>query len=93
MKKLPSVEKLDKVFKMKKLQQQVTTLRTQQQKHTDRVTELQEEEERVTRIIQLVHQKVQKAIESVGLTTLGHNSSELVENLNKKEAEIQEETT
>ena len=38
MKKLPLVEKMDKVVDMKKLQHQVAMLRTQQQQATDRVT-------------------------------------------------------
>ena len=58
MKKFPLAEKMDKDAKMKKVQQQFTTLRTQQQKRTDRVAKLQEKEERVTSIIQHVHQKV-----------------------------------
>ena len=44
MKKLPLSQKMAKIVDMKKVQQQVATLRTQQQKRTDMVVELQEEE-------------------------------------------------
>ena len=43
---------------MKRLQQQVATLQTQQQKRSDRVTECQAEVEKVASIIQPVSQKV-----------------------------------
>ena len=91
MKKLSLTKKMSKVVKMKKVQQ-VTTLRTQQQKRTDRVTELLVEEERVTGIIQHVHQKVQQAVESTRLTTSEHINSNLVENSIKKKEKLQEET-
>ena len=51
--------------------------------------QLQAEEKRVTRSIQHIHQKVRQAVESVGFTTPKHISSDLVENLKKKEAEVQ----
>ena len=61
-------------------------MRAQQQKHTDRVAELQPKEEKATGIIQPVHEKVRQEVQSAGLTTSEHISSELVENLKKTEA-------
>ena len=81
-----------KATDMKKLQQQVTKMRTQQQKRTDRVVELKTEVEKVTCIIQPVDEKVRQEVQSAGLTTSEHISSELVENLKKMEADVQEET-
>ena len=49
---------MDNAAEMKKLQQQVIVLRTQQQQRTDKVVELLTEAKRVTRIIQPIHQKV-----------------------------------
>ena len=43
-------------------------------------------------IIQPIHQKLQQALESMGLTTSRHIGFELVENLKKMEAELLEET-
>ena len=51
---------MDNPIDMKRLQQQVTTLGTQQQKRTDRVAELEAEAEKITVFIQPVHQKCDK---------------------------------
>ena len=58
MKKLLLVEKMAKYANMKRLQQQVTTLQTQQQKRSNRVAERQAKVEKVTSIIQPVNQKL-----------------------------------
>ena len=52
------------------------------------VAELQEEIDKVKGIIQPVHEKVQQALGSTGLTTLKHISSKLVENFNMVDAEV-----
>ena len=54
MKKLPITEKMAKAIEMRKLQQRMTALSTQQQQHEDKVEELQDNVERVMGIIQLV---------------------------------------
>ena len=77
---------------MKKLQQQVSRLRTQYQKRTDRVVELQVEVEILTGIIYLVHYKVQQSLGSIGMKNSEHFSSELVEKLNTVKAEVRQET-
>ena len=51
MKKLPLVDKMAKVAEMKKIQQQVPALCTQQKQRTGKVIELQAEAERVIGII------------------------------------------
>ena len=52
-------------MEMRKLQQQMTVLCTQQEQHEEKVEELQAEVERVTCITQHVHQKVHDAVASV----------------------------
>ena len=51
---------MDNSVDMKRQQQQVTTLGTEQQKRTNRVAELEEEVEKITVFIQPVHQKCDK---------------------------------
>ena len=58
MKNLPLAKKIAKVAKMKKLQQQVTVLHTQQKQRTDKVIEFHVEAERITDIIHPKHQRV-----------------------------------
>ena len=54
-----------KAIEMNKLQQQVTTLQTHQQKRTNKVAELQEEAKKVTGIILHVHEKFSEALGSL----------------------------
>ena len=61
---------------------------TQQQHREEKVEELQAEAKRVTRIIQHVHQKLQEAIESIEKVILGHISSDLIQELKKREEEV-----
>ena len=75
-----------KATDMKILQQQVAKLWTQQQKRTNKVVELQAEEKKFLDIIYPIHEKVLIFLGSMGLTTLEHLSSKLVENLKKLEA-------
>ena len=88
MKKLPLEEKMAKQMEMKKLQQQVTVLHTQHQQRIDKVVELQDKAEIFTGIIHPVHQKVRKAVESIGSIILEHISFDLVENLKKTKEDV-----
>ena len=68
MKNLSLVVKMAKATDIKRLQQHLATLQTQQQKRIDKVVELQPEAKKVTGIIQPVHEKVRQALGSIGLT-------------------------
>ena len=72
-----------KETKMRKLQQQMTILRTQQQQQQreEKVEELQAEAKRVTRIIQPIHQKVCEVAASVEKFMPEHVIFELVEQM------------
>ena len=55
MKQLPLAQKMAKAIEMRKFQQQVIMMCTQQQQHADKVEELQVEDERVTGIIKPIY--------------------------------------
>ena len=69
MKKFPLAKKMANAIEMNKLQQQVATLQTPQEKRTNKVAELQEEENKVTGIIQPIHDKLRQDLGSTVLTT------------------------
>ena len=58
MKKLPIKERSVKVAELKQLQQEVKTLRNQEQKINDEFTEHQSEVERATCLLQPIQQKL-----------------------------------
>ena len=92
MKQLPLAQKMAKATKMRKLQQQMTMLCTQQQQREEKVEELQAEAERVTCIIQLAHQKVHEVATSVERVMSEHVSFDLLEHMQKIEEEVCAET-
>ena len=85
MKHLPLAKKMGKEMEMRKLQQQMTLLRTKQQQREEKVEELQVEAEKVTGIIQPVHQKVHEVVASIEKVLSKHVYSDLVEKMYKIE--------
>ena len=73
---------------LKRLQQHVSRLRTQQQKRTNRVVEIQVEAIKVTCIIQISHEKLLQYFGSMGMTTSEHISSKFVQQLKIVQEEV-----
>ena len=84
MKKFPLAEKMAKAAEMKKLQQHVTVMHTQQRHHVDKVEELHAKAERVTNIIHPMHQKVREVATSVESEMMEHVSFDLVDAKNRR---------
>ena len=73
---------------MRKLQQQVIVMRTQQQHRVEKVEELRAEVEIVIGIIQPIQQKLHEATASIEKVTPEHVSSDLMEQLQKTKEEV-----
>ena len=86
MKQFPLARKMDKETEMRKLQQQVIVMRTQQQHRAEKVEELWVEI--VIGIIQPIQQKLHEATASIEKVTPKHVSSDLMEQLQKTKEEV-----
>ena len=90
-KELPLVQKMAKAKEMRKLQQQMAVMCTQQHHREEKVEELQDEVERVIGLIQLVHQNLCNTVESIEKFMPKHVIFDMVEKLKKTKEEVYEE--